>query len=283
MSEQEKNHINVYLDGGEEPIISYQPPVRFELDTTQLDDGPHTLKIEASDATGNKGVRIIHFDVKNGPGIDVEGLKDQDILDGNVSILLNAYGGAKESLWEPSRAETPAPVPTWAWLLLLVIVAWSTYYITRQWNPPQKFAATPTYSHYNGMKASTSAPPEKKNKQSAITTASKNKVNGASIYASKCASCHQSNGKGIPGSFPPLAGDPVVTAKNPAQHIRIVLNGLHGKSIQGTKYSAPMPAWGQQLTDQQVAAIINHERTSWGNDAPTVSPKDVKKIRNKEK
>src|SRR5680860_535317 len=150
MSEENKNKIYVYLDDGKEPIVTYRPPVRFELDTTKLEDGPHMLKVVASDATGHQGVRNISFEVRNGPGIDVEGIKDNDTLDGKVPILLNAYGGANEPLWEPARAETPAPVPTWAWILLLVIVAWSTFYIAQQWNAPEQFASTPTYSGYKG-------------------------------------------------------------------------------------------------------------------------------------
>jgi cytochrome c oxidase cbb3-type subunit 2 len=102
---------------------------------------------------------------------------------------------------------------------------------------------------------------------------------GASIYASNCASCHQTNGAGVPGAFPPLKGDPVVTAEDPTRHVEIVLEGLSGKKIQGTSYSAAMPGFADQLDDQEVAAVVNHERTSWGNSAPTVEPEDVKEIR----
>jgi len=112
-----------------------------------------------------------------------------------------------------------------------------------------------------------------------MANAAKKKLNGASIYANKCASCHQSDGKGVPGAFPPLAGSPAVSSNNPTEHIRIVLYGLHGKKIQGEDYSSVMPAWGKQLSDQQVAAVINYERTSWGNDAPTVTAAKVKKVR----
>lgn len=102
---------------------------------------------------------------------------------------------------------------------------------------------------------------------------------GASIYRSRCASCHQADGQGVEGAFPPLAGDPVVTAEDPTRHIEIVLEGLQGKTIGGVSYATPMPAWGDRLTDAEVAAVVNHERTSWGNDAPTVTPEDVAKMR----
>lgn len=272
MAEEDKNKIHVYLDGQDEPIVSYRPPVRFELDTTQLEDGSHTLKVVASDSTGHQGVRTINFEVRNGPGIDVEGLHDDDILDGKVPILLNAYGGAKETLWEPSRAETPAPVPTWAWVLLLVIAAWSSFYIAQQWNAPDEYAATPTYSQYTGRGNG--------GQGSAQTASPASKANiGATLYRTSCSSCHQANGEGVAGAFPPLAGDPVVTAEDPTRHIEIILFGMQGEAIDGVEYSAAMPPFSEQLSDEEVAAIINHERTSWGNDAPTVTAEDVERIR----
>ncbi|NGP88726.1 c-type cytochrome [Fodinibius halophilus] len=271
MAENNSNLIHVYLDDEDEPIVSYRPPVRFELDTTQLEDGHHTLKVVATDATGHKGVRSIPFEVRNGPGIDVEGLQDNDMLEGKVPILLNAYGGAKEPFWEPSRAETPAPVPTWAWVLLLVVVAWSAFYIAQQWNVPDEYASSPTYSLFTG---------KGNNTQSAEQASSGSKANiGATLYRTSCASCHQGNGEGVPGAFPPLSDDSVVTAEDPTRHIEIILFGMQGKAIDGVEYSAAMPPFSQQLSDKEVAAIINHERTSWGNNAPTVTAEQVQKVR----
>lgn len=99
-------------------------------------------------------------------------------------------------------------------------------------------------------------------------------VNGKSLYDTNCASCHQASGQGIPGAFPPLAGDPVVTADDPTEHIDIVLFGAHGREINGQTYASPMPPFGH-FSNEEIAAMINHERTSWGNDAPTVTAEDV--------
>ncbi|HSH48941.1 MAG TPA: cbb3-type cytochrome c oxidase subunit II [Halomonas sp.] len=98
---------------------------------------------------------------------------------------------------------------------------------------------------------------------------------GATLYANTCASCHQANGQGLPGTFPPLAGDAVVLAEDPGMHIDTILHGAQGRTIDGTKYASPMPGFADQLDDDQVAAIVNHERSSWGNDAPGVTAKDV--------
>ncbi len=102
---------------------------------------------------------------------------------------------------------------------------------------------------------------------------------GAKLFASTCASCHQADGKGLPATFPPLAADPVVTAKDPTQHVRTVLTGLHGKKIGGVSYAAAMPSFADSLSDADLAAIVNHERTSWGNHAPTVTAAQVAKVR----
>jgi cytochrome c oxidase cbb3-type subunit 2 len=121
---------------------------------------------------------------------------------------------------------------------------------------------------------------QKAKADSAAAQAAKKKINGATIYANNCASCHQSDGQGVQGVFPPMAGDPVVTAEDPTDHIRIVLYGLQGKAIEGTEYQGIMQPFGELLSDEEVAAVINHERTSWGNDAPTVTAEDVARVRN---
>lgn len=102
---------------------------------------------------------------------------------------------------------------------------------------------------------------------------------GATVYTTNCAACHQPTGGGLPGTFPPLAGDPVVMAVDPSTHIETVLFGASGSVIAGVRYTSPMPAWGATLSDDDVAAVINHERTSWGNRAPLVTAADVKAIR----
>lgn len=102
---------------------------------------------------------------------------------------------------------------------------------------------------------------------------------GASVYAANCASCHQSNGQGIGGAFPPLANNPTVSG-NPTAVIAIVKNGLTGRiSVNGQTYSGIMPPWGKTLSDDQVASVISYIRSSWGNRAPGVSVAQVQAIK----
>ena len=104
---------------------------------------------------------------------------------------------------------------------------------------------------------------------------------GAQIYGANCARCHQPEGQGLAGAYPPLKSDPVVLARDPTEHIRTVLNGASGRVIDGKQYPGKMPAFAELLSDEELAAVINHERSSWDNNAPHITPEDVKKERQK--
>jgi mono/diheme cytochrome c family protein len=84
----------------------------------------------------------------------------------------------------------------------------------------------------------------------------------ATLYLDHCAGCHQARGRGIPGVFPPLAGNGVVLAAEPTDIIDVVLKGLSPRGGY-----APMPSFAGQLSDGEIADIANYVRTSWGNRA----------------
>jgi cytochrome c oxidase cbb3-type subunit 2 len=98
---------------------------------------------------------------------------------------------------------------------------------------------------------------------------------GAALYTANCQSCHQANGEGLPGAFPPLKGSPIVTGNNLEVYIGIIMNGYDARAEYGV-----MPAVGTNanLSAAEIAAIINHERSSWGNQAKPVTDADVKPI-----
>ena len=102
-------------------------------------------------------------------------------------------------------------------------------------------------------------------------------LNGADEYA-VCSVCHQPTGQGLPGAFPPLAGSAIING--PAEvPIAIVLHGLQGPiKVKGVEFNGQMAAWAQ-LSDDQIAAILTYERSSWGNAAPAVVPADVAAVR----
>jgi mono/diheme cytochrome c family protein len=105
---------------------------------------------------------------------------------------------------------------------------------------------------------------------------------GEALYKQYCLTCHQPDGNGVRGMFPPLAGNPVITG--PADTvIKVVLKGLQGPiEVNGREYNQVMPAQ-DYLTDKQIADILSFIRSSWGNKAPVVKPEQVAKIRKEKK
>lgn len=102
-----------------------------------------------------------------------------------------------------------------------------------------------------------------------------NLPDGQTLYTQNCASCHQANGEGLKGAFPPLKGSSIVLDDNLELFVDIIMRGYDARE----EY-AVMNAVGtdNNLSPEEVTAIINHEKTSWGNNAQTVTIDDVKKI-----
>ncbi len=93
---------------------------------------------------------------------------------------------------------------------------------------------------------------------------------GETVYTTSCAACHQVNGEGLPGVFPAIKGSAIATEDLPA-HVDIVLNGKAGTSMQ---------AFGAQLSDTEIAAVLTYQRNAWGNDTgDVVQPTDIKAAR----
>ncbi len=102
--------------------------------------------------------------------------------------------------------------------------------------------------------------------------------NGAQVFATNCSSCHGASGAGVPGAFPPLAGNPYVVG-DPALVIHTVAYGLTGPvKVNGKTYNGSMPDWKGKLSDADIAAAITFIRSSWGNKATPVSAADVAKV-----
>lgn len=106
---------------------------------------------------------------------------------------------------------------------------------------------------------------------------------GEQLFTVNCAACHQAGGEGLPGAFPPLKGNAVVNDADPDRHIDVVLNGLHGADVGGVIYGSPMPPFAATLSDADIAAVLNHERSSWGNHGAVVSAAQVAARRSKAK
>jgi cytochrome c6 len=86
---------------------------------------------------------------------------------------------------------------------------------------------------------------------------------GAMIFKQNCAACHQAQGQGVPGAFPALAGNAFVQG-DPRAVAQVLLNGRGG-----------MPNFREDLTNEQIAAVLSYTRAAWGNHAPSVTTATV--------
>ena len=116
---------------------------------------------------------------------------------------------------------------------------------------------------------------KKEVKENAATAGGKSAVSGQSLFAANCQSCHQENGEGLKGAFPPLKGSTIVTGDNLELYVDIIMNGYDAKPEYGIMAGV---GTNMEFDESQVAAIINYERTAWGNTGKQVTADEIKKI-----
>ncbi|MGN6604584.1 MAG: c-type cytochrome [Ginsengibacter sp.] len=102
--------------------------------------------------------------------------------------------------------------------------------------------------------------------------------NGEAIFKKYCISCHQADGGGVPHMTPSLIKSKYAMAEKDSV-IKILLNGLQGREINGQTYNNPMPPLGAVLKDKEIADVLTYVRNSFGNKAPAITASDVKKAR----
>lgn len=101
-------------------------------------------------------------------------------------------------------------------------------------------------------------------------------LDGKALFEGKatCVNCHQADGRGIPGVFPPLAGNPHVMEGDGSYVAKTIIHGRSGAiTVHGQTFNATMPPIGTQqaLSDEEIAAVASYVRNSWGNKAPKVT------------
>lgn len=105
-----------------------------------------------------------------------------------------------------------------------------------------------------------------------------NQLTGNQLYTKHCGTCHQADGNGVRGMFPPLSGNEKVTGASD-ELIKIVLFGMEGPIVvNGRNYNQPMPPQSY-LSDKQIADILTFIRSSWDNKASALTPAEVLKAR----
>lgn len=124
-----RSSILLFLDEDPNPIADFISPVNFELDTTKLPDGHHTLKIVSKGPGGREGLRHVPFEVRNGPAIAIEGIRENAVVDGILPLMINAYGKGDSQNFHIVGSETPHSIPSWVWMLIIGFFGWAMYYL----------------------------------------------------------------------------------------------------------------------------------------------------------
>lgn len=156
---------------------------------------------------------------------------------------------------EPEEMRNPVPLPLL--IIFIGIISWGASF------------------YFRDIMSAVGVPASTGDRRTAIVVDPNAAIDGATVYSGNCAACHQSNGAGLPGVFPPLAGSEWVLAADSSIPVQILLHGLSGPlQVGGTSYSGVMPAFGQ-LQDGELAAVLSYLRASWGNNASPVTVDDI--------
>ena len=134
-------------------------------------------------------------------------------------------------------------------------------------------------AHY--LKALADSNPKPAAPQAGPAHAASSAATTAKLYEQHCAQCHgdKGQGQGIANAYPPLAGNRAVTMASTENLVQMVLNGGFPPATAGNPRPFGMPPFVLVLNDSEVAGVITHIRTSWGNQASEITPMDVNRIR----
>jgi mono/diheme cytochrome c family protein len=173
---------------------------------------------------------------------------------------------------EPRDPTEGNEVPPWAfWAAIAIAFVWAGWYLGRfggEFN-------TRTHIELAGRQPGIAAEGASREVASIADPVQA----GQGLYTQHCQSCHQQNGQGLAGAFPPIIGSEWVTGDSIVP-VRILLHGLNGPiTVRGNSYNGAMPAWRDVLSDQEIAAVVTYIRQWKPNAAPAVSPEFVARER----
>jgi len=163
------------------------------------------------------------------------------------------------------------PAPWWLWAIAAAALFWGGWYLGRRGG---NFGLE-THTAYREIQEEIRAEAVAERTRAAADPV----ATGRTIYAARCQACHQQNGRGAPGVFPPVVGSEWVTGPLELP-VLVVLHGLQGPiTVAGVAYNGAMPAWNALLSDEDVAAVLTYIRQLDANNASPVSPEQVKRLR----
>lgn len=169
-----------------------------------------------------------------------------------------------------NRSADSRRIPLWFLVLSMVLLFWAGLYLAFYSGGFKAEVFNPDVVSWSGGGAGGTAAPVDM------------KVVGKKVFAQTCVICHQENGFGVPGQFPPLVGTEWVLSQDwhgDNHLVKQILYGMQGPiTVKNMPFNNAMAPWNQ-LSDQQIAAVLTYIRSSWGNDAPSITPEFVAKVR----
>ncbi|GEM87081.1 c-type cytochrome [Meiothermus granaticius] len=264
--------IEVFLDDAPTPVqVLKHPPFRVTYDTRTLPDGDHHLQVITHYTNGSREIKEIPFRVANTPGVLVQGLEAGKEVSGHLDLTLRV---ADPDI-KPARDRFPGVAAVIATVVVLGAV-WLFFAVTGSTNKTLEEVAPPPSKEAPASGGEQAAAGQATAGPAPAVDAALLKA-GEGVFTTNCAGCHQAGGTGVPGVFPPLAGNPHLAD---VKHVtNTIIHGLNvGVVVNGQKYSQAMPPFGQ-LSDQDVAAVATYIRNSWGNKFGGVTPAEAKASR----
>jgi mono/diheme cytochrome c family protein len=223
-----------------------------------------------------------------GPGRDVppDAVRSAESHQSDDVDVLAVHGQALREAQEPGEGMEPGP--WWFWAAAVLALVFGGFYLGRYSGVFTGAAAVhaPETPQLPGAGASGGTASAGNSGAIAVAGApvpgapgGAAPVDGASVFSNRCAACHQATGLGLPGAFPPLAGSEYVLGEE-ERVVRIVLRGLMGPvTVKGQPFNGAMPAWADQLSDAEIAAVLTYVRSSWGNSAEAIAVEKVARER----
>lgn len=181
-------------------------------------------------------------------------LSDEHLYGGNAQRQREAS--------EPALAE--APIPLFLLLIAACVMFWGGFYLAKYSGDFQSDVFTPDFSRASMAAAKPYDPI----------------AHGEKIFKGKgnCVTCHQANGQGLPGTYPPLDGSPYVTGPK-ERMVKILIYGLGGPiEVLGHTYNNNMPPIGS-FSDKEIAAVASYVRRAWSNKADAIDEALVAEVR----
>ncbi len=236
--------VEAYVDGSGAPLATItEPPFRLRLDPAELGEGIHVLTVVTEYRDGSSDQHRYVFDVT----------RKNHTFAGHISQA-PLRAPIEVDLVDAVEIENPAPPSVFLYavlplILFLGVVAVSWWISLRA---ESRVADQPTKIESLARSVARVAP-----------TAGA-AADGAALYSKNCAGCHGAEGQGMGAVFPALAGNEALA--DAGYVVDIILEGKPGSS---------MPAFGDRLSDEEVAALAGYIRNSWGNGFGPVTAADV--------